>query len=148
VHNVEAPSRRLVRAHPSIGEVCRYYPLLGLNGRRVQHGTLYGHADLDAAMAQRLADDLDAIPQPHPGVRSCPAAFGAIDLLFFAYADGRQIGVQAAADGCPSFSNGARATGEFSPAFARYLRLLNHLVPVKRQRKGAASPTAAATSAG
>jgi hypothetical protein len=134
LHNSGAPADRLVTPDPVAASVCRYYPLGGLSGPHVPHGTLYGHAELQTAGARTLAAALDAIPQvTATGPHSCPAAFGGIDLLLFAYADNTQLGVQAASDGCPSFTNGVRGVGDFSPAFARYLRLVDRLVPVKRQ---------------
>lgn len=124
----------LVGPDPTEAMLCRYYPLLGLSGHGVPHGTLYGHADLDAATARKLAADLDAIPQPQAGERiACPAAFGTHDLMFFGYADGRTLTVLATPDGCPSFTNGRCHTGDFSPGFAHYLKLVNRLVPVKQQ---------------
>src|SRR3954451_9015603 len=80
-HNVDPPTDRLVADGPTAGKVCRYYPLLGLSGRGVPHGTLYGAADVDAGTAIRLGADLNAIPRDTSFPHSCPAAFGAIDLL-------------------------------------------------------------------
>jgi len=134
VRNAEAPRSRLVWPDPFVGRLCRYYPVMGLQGNGVPHGTLYGQAMLDPATATRFAKLLNAMPSPADGERiACPAAFGTYDLMFFGYAGRAPIQVLATADGCPSFSNGRYRTGDFSPPFARYMRLVKHLIPTKRQ---------------
>jgi hypothetical protein len=134
VRNTAAPRSRLVWSRPAAGRLCRYYPRLGLQGKGVPHGTLYGKAMLDPATANRFAKLPNAMPSPAEGERTgCPAAFGTDDLLIFGYIDHASVEVLATTDGCPSFSNGRFRTGDFSPPFARYMRLVKHLVPTKRQ---------------
>ena len=134
VRNDAAPRSRLVWPDPSIGRLCRYYPRLGLQGKGVPHGTLYGQAQLDAATATHFAKLLNAMPSPAAGERiACPAAFGTDDLLIFGYFDHASVEVLASADGCPSFTNGHYRTGDFSPTYGRYVRLVKKLVPTKRQ---------------
>lgn len=133
--NASAPAHELVWADPTSAEICRYYATLGLSGRGVPHGTLYGHRRLGAETARKLATDLDAIPRWPKNVRAvpCPLAIGTHDLLLFGYDDGRTLQVMTTPDGCPSFTNGRYTSGWFSPALQRYFNLINHLVPPKSQ---------------
>lgn len=132
--NASAPAHELVWADPTSAEICRYYATMGLTGRGVPHGTLYGHRRLEAATARRLATDLDAIPRwPKGRVVPCPMAIGTHDLLLFGYDDGRTLQVMTTPDGCPSFTNGRYTSGWFSPALQRYFNLINRLVPPKYQ---------------
>ena len=78
VRNVAAPTDMLVSPDPAIGRLCRYYPVLGLSGKGVPHGTLYGQAELGPTTARRL--------------------FGTHDFLMFGYEDRRTLTVLATPD--------------------------------------------------
>ncbi len=125
--NVDPPGDRLLPARPTAGRLCRYYPLLGSTRPGYPHGRLESQAGVDQATAVRLAGLLDTMPRDTDGAHSCPADFGAVDLLAFTFADRPPLTVRAAASGCPSFTNGSYLTGRFSPQFAAYRDLVDSL---------------------
>lgn len=94
----------LLPAEPPTGAlVCRYD---GLNGSG--RFKLTATADLGPAAAARLARAVRRIRLSHSvgGVTSCPADFGAVDVLVFAYTAEPDLDIWYARAGCTTLSNG------------------------------------------
>jgi hypothetical protein len=130
-----APTSTLVWEQPLGGLLCRYYPIGGVVGPSVPHGTLYGASRLDARLARQAATILNDQQQPQVGITHCPADFVAWDLVIFQYADRGPLTVAAKASGCPSFRNGRFATGSFSSANGDWVAFRDALVPTRQQSK-------------
>lgn len=116
------PGPPLVPAGPTSGLICRYEPSLLASGA----GALARQTRLRAAQAGRLAAALRKLDlAPPAGVTPCPADFGAVALIGFAYPERPDVGLWYHASGCQSIDNGR--TGAFetgNPSF------YNGFVPV------------------
>lgn len=102
------PSRSLLpTTAPRSGLICAY---AGLNGRAF---TLKRHIELGEADATRLARLANAISLAHTTgtVTNCPADFGTVTVVAFAYPNAVDAALWLTDSGCRSVSNGTITTG-------------------------------------
>lgn len=101
------PGPPLVPAGPTGGLICRYGPGVGLGPNGDGHALLVSGTRLDQGQAQELANVIrDLNLAAAVGVAACPADFGSVALLGFAYLGRDDVGLWYRTSGCQTLDNG------------------------------------------
>jgi hypothetical protein len=122
------PGPPLVPAGPTSGLICRYRPSVLPQGA----SRLARQTGLGTAQARRLATAVRKLDLATPsGAASCPADFGSVALIGFAYPARPDVALWYQASGCQSIDNGRLGASETgNPSFyAGFLGVVNSLSP-------------------
>jgi hypothetical protein len=101
------PGPPLVPAEPRTGLICRYGPVYGLGPTPASQRLLATSKRLNEAQAQELATVIRSLTLTvSVGAFSCPADFGDVAVLGFAYHGKADVGLWYRTTGCQTVDNG------------------------------------------
>jgi|HubBroStandDraft_6_1064221.scaffolds.fasta_scaffold355586_2 hypothetical protein len=126
------PGPPLVPAEPRAGLICRYQPIYGLGPTPAGQRLLATSKRLNTAQAQELATVIRSLAlTASVGAFHCPADFGEVAIIGFAYDGKADIGLWYRTTGCQTLDNGRIGAFEGgNPSFyIGFVNLIERLSP-------------------
>ena len=126
------PGPPLVPAGPSAGLICRYGPIYGVGPTPASQRLLATSKQLNEGQAEELAAVIRSLTLTvSVGAFHCPADFGEVAVIGFAYPGKTDVGLWYRTTGCQTLDNGR--IGAFdggNPSFYNgFVNLIEHLSP-------------------